>query len=589
MKSIKFKLTFIMLALLIIPLVIIGYVSYSQTLFLENTIIPKSVIEQETSEATEIFEEYEQLLTNISESDELNFESMDIPSASTTYDNMPSTNDPAMTDYYQSYFEERSQGYDYILNLYMGTPDGSLYLNNIPDSDLTGYNATERGWYQSAMEQQGDVIWTEPYIDAATNESIITLAKTVTNENGEVIAVTAIDFQMSKLASLVRNDTVQAMLIIGAIAVIIGGIVVYLFVRYMSKQMNQLEDGLKNVADGDLTQPIEVKNEDEFGRLAEQYNQMIDQMNGLIRTVIESSEQVAASSQQLNANADETSKAAEQIAHSIQQVSEGNENQFNQVQESTGYVNEISNDIEEISSRAERVNESSSETSKQAADGEQVVQQAVQQMDQISSNTSSTRDIIQNLNERSKEVEKILDIINDISEQTNLLALNAAIEAARAGEHGKGFAVVADEVRKLAEQSTESTSQISTIINEIQNQTKQAVDSMENGVENVDQGKELVHKAGESFDDIAQAVTEVSNRMKEVSDSIQQIDERSGKLVQSMEAVSEQTEKASGLAEEVASAAEEQSASVEEVTSATDALSHMAEELQEAANQFKVK
>ncbi|GEL77731.1 methyl-accepting chemotaxis protein [Tenuibacillus multivorans] len=590
-KSIKAKLIIMMLLLLIIPLVIVGFISHSNTAIMERSIIPKAELEQADSDIADTFQEYEGLLTEITEMQELQYQSASIPEGSgSEYAHLPSINDPDKIEYYSEFFSEQLEGYDYVLNSYMATIDGAVYFSDIPpsDVDLSNFDSRERDWYIQASENEGEVIWTEPYLDAITGGSTITLARTVTNDQGEVIGVYGIDFEMSALATALRNESLLTTIIVSTIAAVIGIIAVLLFVRRITNKLTTVQDGLSSVAEGDLSHPVEVKSNDELGDLADSYNQMIDNMRGLISSVIDTSEQVAASSEQLSANADETTRASEQISGSIQEVSNGNEQQVENVTRSTNFVEDISNNIREISNRTERVTSSSVETSEKAGHGERVITQAVDQMESISSNVTNIGDVIKKLDERSNEIEQILQMINDISEQTNLLALNAAIEAARAGEHGKGFAVVADEVRKLAEQSSESTNQISTIIYEIRDQTKYAVESVEQGVLSVDEGRELVNRAGQSFNDISEAVTQVSSRMKEVNESITEIEERNESLVSSMDELNNYTDNTSTLAQEVASATEEQTASVEEVTSASSALAQMAQELQETAAKFKL-
>lgn len=371
---------------------------------------------------------------------------------------------------------------------------------------------------------------------------------------------------------------------------IVGIITAFLIIRSIIKPLQLMNSRLKEISEGegDLTQHIAVSTKDELGEMATSFNLMIDKLRELVRQVAINAEQVAAASQQLSASSEETTRATEQIASNLQEVAVGTDRQVKSVKETSNTIMALSTSVGQISSSSEIVNNTTILASEKANEGNTVVTTVVSQMNDINDTVKNLSERVITLGARSREINKIIGAITGIAEQTNLLALNAAIEAARAGEHGKGFAVVADEVRKLAEQSAVSAQQISQLITTIQSDTEQTVLSMEDTTTKVADGIKLVHDAGSTFQQIQQAVLEVSSQIQEVTAAVQELSSGSEQIVQSVSLIAEASDVAAAGTQSMSAATEEQLAAMEEIAASSSSLSKMAEELQEIVGKFKV-
>ncbi|MBU8908729.1 methyl-accepting chemotaxis protein [Desertibacillus haloalkaliphilus] len=398
------------------------------------------------------------------------------------------------------------------------------------------------------------------------------------------------NYQQAQTALTTNIEFIIGFAIVAGLILLVGtSTLSFIMTNRIVKPIYVLANHADAIASGNLKKTLnKTTREDEIGQLHNSFVRMNSDLKALISNVLDTTQNVAASAEQLSANADEASSATEQISSAIQEVSTGTEDQLVNVDQSNRNVALISHDIESISNQIERVTKSSQEASFQSSQGMETVGRVIDQMDIINRNAENTSSVIEGLNQHSKEIGQIIELITDIAEQTNLLALNAAIEAARAGEHGKGFAVVADEVRKLAEQSSQSAQQINDLILLIQETTRNVVDSMEDGNIAVKEGSALVTEASHSFRSITTTVSSVDERMNEVTVSLNQIIKNNQALITSMASVSEITKSTSSHSQEVASATEEQTASIQEVSAATRALADMAQGLQDKISKFKI-
>jgi len=272
----------------------------------------------------------------------------------------------------------------------------------------------------------------------------------------------------------------------------------WLLTRSITLPISQALEAAEEVAEGNLTRPIKVDGNDEAGRLLAAMAKMQDKLRDTLQRIAGSATQLASAAEELNAVTDESARGLTQ--------------QNNEIEQAATAVNEMTSAVEEVARNAVSTSEASRNATTSAGDGRDLVQETVGAIERMSADVQATATLIGDLANESRDIGKVLDVIRGLADQTNLLALNAAIEAARAGEAGRGFAVVADEVRALAHRTQQSTSEIERMIGSIQAGTEHAVDSMRNSTERAESTLNIAKGAGMSLDTINTAIVEINER-----------------------------------------------------------------------------
>lgn len=407
------------------------------------------------------------------------------------------------------------------------------------------------------------------------------------DQNGNIIGMLYTGANQSILASLTQSLFTQFAIVL-VIVIIVSVILVLVFTRKINKRLNALKSAFESAGNGDMTIEVSDKTGDELSELSVYYNKMRMKLNDTIQTVQQSALQLASASQQLSAGAEETNQASEKITEAVQQIANGAQDQITRIENSESSLKQASADIRDISANTAAIADKGQLAQSKADIGQKEIANVQAQMDAIHQSIQKSGEIIHQLDGRSKQIEQILSVITQIADQTNLLALNAAIEAARAGEQGKGFAVVADEVRKLAEESQQSAGQISKLIIEIQKDMNRSARSVEHVKTEAAEGVTMIQRTRDAFKEIAAATGEISAEISDLSASVTNISASAHQINDSFAANTADIKESTKNTRQAAALTEEQFAAMEEITAASETLSQLAEELTGIISQFKM-
>lgn len=411
------------------------------------------------------------------------------------------------------------------------------------------------------------------------------IRKELETSYNEVVKIQVEEAAANRLSADTYSNRINTIVLAATVLLVGLGLVIgFVLSNSIVKPITKITEDMKS---GKLDFEALTTTNDEVGTLTREFGNMITKLRNMVLSVQTTAEQVASSSEQLTASAEQSAETANQVAIAITEVASGAAEQLTAVNHTRSTVNRINDDIQQVTSKINKMSDSSNRTASAANDGRSTVETAISQMDKIDRAVSNSATVVIKLGERSNEIGQIVDTISGIAGQTNLLALNAAIEAARAGEQGRGFAVVAEEVRKLAEQSEESAKQIATLIGEIQVETNNAVEAMNEGTNEVKVGTGVVASAGKSFAEISTLVDEVSRQVNEILATMQQLAAGSQAIVTSVDTMEKVTKNTAGQTQTVSASTEEQSASMEEIASSSQNLARMAEQLKTTIRAFQ--
>lgn len=333
-------------------------------------------------------------------------------------------------------------------------------------------------------------------------------------------------------------------------------------VRGIKQSIDEVVRSLKDIAqeNGDLTVRIETNSEDEIGELVYWFNQFMDKLQGVVRDVVEASLPLSNLAQNLRGVTEETQRTIE-----VQQKSATN---------AKSAVDTMSGSVDGVAHSAAQAAGDANEATSAASEGRQIVQQTVTSIQQLAENVRETADVIARLESDSNKVGSVLDVIKGIAEQTNLLALNAAIEAARAGEQGRGFAVVADEVRTLASRTQQSTEEIQSTIEQLQNAAHSAVEVMARGTEQATNSVETANKSGVSLETITSTIGRINKMNEQIAHNTEDQRTVAVDIVRHVDEIHERTEQTASRSGELGTMCNE--------------LADLAQHLESIAKQFRV-
>lgn len=452
--------------------------------------------------------------------------------------------------------------------------NGTMNFRYISQSPINSSNLPKDGFETEALKALAS--GAENYTRREDMNGVLTFRRAVSDKAssaacigchsdkqvGDTLGALVINSRMT----IAKDNSDKALMntvgLMAGMVLLIVGLTYALLRSIVLKPIHEMAAISKDIAqgEGDLTKRVPSHGTDEIAILGGYFNQFIEKLQGMISKVAHVTDKVASASVELSATAEEISKGTDTLTSRASQTAAA--------------VEEMNATVSQVAQNSGKAATLAQETVKTAKDGGSVVSDTISGMQQLSDAVSSSATIIAELGKSSDQIGEIVPVIEDIADQTNLLALNAAIEAARAGEQGRGFAVVADEVRKLAERTTKATKEIGDMIRQIQQDTRGAVESMQQGTVKVTSGVDLVNRTGEALSRIVEMVSESADMIRQIAVASEEQSVATQQIANDIENVAKVTKESASGANESAKASHD--------------LSQLATELQGIVGSFKL-
>ena len=464
--------------------------------------------------------------------------------------------------------------YGYIV---IADNNGNIVINNEKNKtfgeNLSGFEF----WDALKNSNQEKTKWTN-------NGELTFVLQSIDEKTGWRIVGFVEEKEITEHLSSIKNTIFIAV----AVFFTLGIIASLILTKTITEQIKKINIGVRKIATGNLRERIQVSSKDEIQELAENLNTALDSISGLLKEIDSTSEEMYDSASGIASMSEETHAAVSEVANAINEVSNGSTDQATAISNVTNTVDGLSNRIDDVDKNINNILNLSEVTDKLSDDGLKVLNLLIEKSVVTKQNTQESSSNVKEMTDSIKNINQISDVISGITEQTNLLALNASIEAARAGELGKGFAVVAEEIRKLAEESKDSTDKIKSIIKEVNQKSIRFVDSMEETVNILNEQDESINNTKNIFIEIAESIEPLVEAIRYISNLTDKMNNDKENVKKEIDNISVISQDVASVSEEVTASAEEVTATMDELTEYADKLDGIAENLKEKLNKFEL-